>query len=210
MDLLKVLLVDEEGYNPKAHKVLGKWHIGYGHCLDQEQADRELDVMGLDDELDDWSTLELSDEQCEELLAIDVQDALDDALGVFTQDQLDALNPARWCAIISMIFQMGGGGLRKFPSFIKAVLGGDWDRAADEMLWSNGLKKQRRSAWYKQTKERCQEAADAMRVGYFAAYERAPDLPRETPANELTGVADNGLIAQLRVIVDELERRLGL
>jgi len=54
IDLLKRLLHDEEGYNPVAHKVQGKWHIGSGHLLDQAQSDEELEAMGLDDELDDW------------------------------------------------------------------------------------------------------------------------------------------------------------
>lgn len=208
MELLKILLVDEEGYNPKAHKVKGKMHIGYGHCLDQEQTDDELLVMGLDDEEDDWEGFELSDDQCEALLRIDVEDALEDVLHSFTQEELDALEPARWCAIISMVFQMGGGGLRKFPSFIAAVKAGDWDRAADEMLWSNGLKKQRRSAWYKQTKIRCQEAAEAMRVGYFAEYQDASvvAVPRSDGSEVVVYLSD----ATIGQLFEEMASRFGI
>ena len=74
LDLLKKLLVDEEGYNPVAHLVKDKMHIGYGHLLDQEQTEEELEVMQLEDELEDWSGFELNDEQCERLLEIDVED----------------------------------------------------------------------------------------------------------------------------------------
>ena len=203
VDLLKRLLVDEEGYNPHAHKVKGIWHIGYGHCLDQEQSDDELEVMGLEDELDSWNGFELSDEQCDALFEIDVADAQSDALMIFTEDQLDGLNPARWSIVMSMLFQMGAGGVRKFKSFIEAIIRGDWDRAADEMVWSNGLRKKKRSAWYKQTQDRCQEAADAMRVGYFEEYQESEESEQSEVLSTLSDVPTKELIA-------ELSRRCGV
>ena len=192
VDLLKRLLVDEEGYNPHAHQVKGVWHIGYGHCLDQEQSDEELEVMGLDDELDDWDGFELSDAQCDSLFEIDVADALSDAEMIFSPEQLEGLSPARWAVVMSMLFQMGAGGVRKFKSFITAVIGSDWDRASDEMLWSNGLRKKKRSAWYKQTPERCQEAADAMRVGYFDQYQKSPAEAIADVGSALASAAKGG------------------
>ena len=205
LDLFKRLLVDEEGYNPHAHQVKGVWHIGYGHCLDQEQSDDELEVMGLDDELDDWDGFELSDSQCESLFEIDVADALSDAEMIFSADQLDALSPARWAVVMSMLFQMGASGVRKFKSFIAAVIEGDWDRAADEMLWSNGLRKQKRSAWYKQTPDRCQEAADAMRVGYFAEYQSQCEV-----VSSLEQVDVDWSKVSTERLLDQLALRLGV
>lgn len=176
LDLLKKRLVSDEGFNPVAHQVFGKWHIGFGHYLGQEQTDEELEVMGLDDELDDWEGFELTPDQCESLFKIDVEDAFADAQLVFDDNVLDSLTPSRWCVVVEMCYQMGAGGVRKFKSFIAAVIDGDWDRAADEMLWSNGLRRQRRSAWYKQTPDRCQEAADAMRGGSFHGHEVVTDV----------------------------------
>ena len=81
----------------------------------------------------------------------------------FADEELEGLDSQRFCALFNMAFQ--NGSCVKFPSMVNAVKEGDWERAADEMLWSNGLKKNRRSAWYKQTPERCQENADMMRCG---------------------------------------------
>ena len=67
------------------------------------------------------------------------------------------------------------------------------------MLWSNGLKKQRRSAWYKQTPDRCQEMADRMRNGTTSPSQQRSDQA-DAP---LAGATDQELIA-------ELGRRLGI
>ena len=207
LELLKRLLVDKEGFNPEAHEVDGIMHIGFGHCLDQEQTDEELEAMDLEDELDDWTGLRLTEGQCDNLFAIDVQDALEDARSIFPQDVLDALTPSRWAVIMSMVFQMGGGGLRKFKAFIQAVLDGDWDRAADEMLWSNGLRKKKRSAWYKQTPDRCQDAADAMRAGYFDQYEDTVEEVVAEITDELGGFSTEQLIDELLKRFKQLENK---
>ena len=215
IDLFKKLIEDKEGFNPEAHEVDGIMHIGWGHCLDQEQSEAELGAMDLEDELDEWEGLKLSVAQCEALLKIDIDDALADALTIFTEEQLNALNPARWAVLISMFFQMGAGGVRKFQSFITAVVTSDWDRAADEMLWSNGLRKKRRSAWYKQTPGRCQEAADAMRHGYLKAYQEAPSTETGSDTEtvdisiDLVSLTDGELLTWHKRFNDEIERRLG-
>ena len=72
------------------------------------------------------------------------------------------------------------------------------------MLWSNGLKKQRRSAWYKQTPDRCQEMADKMRNG---TVEETPTDQVDTP---LAGMTDQELLNQLNEITKELTKRLGV
>ena len=208
LDLLKRLLVDEEGYNPVAHSVKGKMHIGYGHLLDQDQTEEELEIMGLEDELDDWTGFELNDEQCERLFEIDVDDAQEDALMVFSQDVLDALNPARWAVIISMLFQMGVGSVKKFKSFIAAIVSGDWQRASDEMLWSNGLRKKKRSIWYTQSPTRCQEAADAMRDGYFIEYQKEIADADKSVDESVIGVSL--LDASVGELLEAIASRLGV
>lgn len=181
MDFLKRLLHFEEGFNPKAHKVDGKWHVGYGHCLDQEQDDDELEVMSLDDELEDWEGFELTQEQCDQLFAIDVEDALHSVSREFTIEQLNALGEVRSSLILAMAFQMGS--VRPFKAFRGAVHEQDWDKAAEEMLWSNSELKNKRSKWYLDTPERCQRASDAMRVGYFEALQEETDPFTEVRAN---------------------------
>ena len=43
-NLLRRLLIDEEGCKLEAHLVKEKWHIGIGHNLEIDQTDEELDV----------------------------------------------------------------------------------------------------------------------------------------------------------------------
>ena len=167
-----------------AHLVDGLWHIGHGHLLDAEQSPEELDALGLDDELDDWKGFVIGDVQADVLFCIDVEDARDGALISFTEEELEELDDARWVVVLSMCYQMGS--VSKFKSFIKHVKAGEWDKAADEMEWSNGEKKNRRSAWYKKTTDRCVEAAEAMRVGYWKAYQDDPNADEQQSA--LSGV----------------------
>ena len=97
---------------------------------------------------------------------------------------------------------MGGSVVRKYKNFAKAVKAGDFDLAANEMLRS-GIDPTKPSKWYIQTQERCQRAADAMRVGYFAQYE-------EVDAQDLAVLGDSPLSAFTnQELVTELSRRLG-
>lgn len=161
---LKIHLELKEGRRKEAYKDSeGHWTIGVGHLLDAEQKDDELAAMGLDDELDNWEGFEISEEAIDKLLDIDIEDTLHGLRFSFTDEELEGLDPKRFCALFNMAFQ--NGSCVKFPSMVNAIKDGDWERAADEMLWSNGLKKNRRSAWYKQTPTRCQENADMMRQG---------------------------------------------
>ena len=202
--LLRRLLIDEEGLKLKAYKDSEKqlWHIGIGHNLEIDQTDEELEVLG-DYDQDDPSGLTITKEQAYALFNLDVEDAIEDVYPAFTHEDLDALTSARRAAILSMTFQMGGGGVRKFKNFIAAVKAGDFETAADEMLYAN-VETGRRSAWYRQTPERCQRAADAMRVGYFEKYQDSEINPRPNQVDTvLAGFTDQELI-------EELARRLGI
>ena len=66
-----------------------------------------------------------------------------------------------------MSFQLGGYGVQRWKGMCSAILKGDWQRAGDEMEWSDATKKQKRSAWWTQTRSRCEKSAHAMRTGSF-------------------------------------------
>ena len=195
-NLLRRLLIDEEGCKLEAHQVEGKWHIGIGHNLEIEQTDEELAVLGEFDE-DDPSEFTITEQQAYTLFDIDVQDAIDDVYPAFTDEQLDALGETRRAVILSMLFQQGGAGFRKYKNFIKAVLDEDWEKASYEMVTGS---KGGPSRWLIQTPERCRRAADAMQMGYFEKYQvDTKDVDVERP---LAGATDQELVA-------ELSRRLG-
>ena len=196
--LLRRLLIDEENIELDAHKVKGVWHIGIGHNTEIDQTDEELAILG---DYDDPSTLSITEEQAYALFDIDVEDAYEDVAAIFSKEELAALGETRAAVILSMVFQMGGGGVRKFKNFIAAVKSGDFDTASDEMLFAN-VETKRQSAWFKQTPDRCQRAADAMRHGYFERYQNMEQRIDQVDG-PLSGFTDQELIA-------ELSRRLGL
>lgn len=68
------------------------------------------------------------------------------------------LNDERQAVLISMAYQMGVDGLRKFKKFLAAVKVGDWKTAAEEM---------ENSIWFKQTKQRAIRHRDVMLSGSF-------------------------------------------
>ena len=192
--LLRRLLIDEEGCKLEAYKDSEKklWHIGIGHNLEIEQTDEELAVLGEFDE-DDLSSLTITEQQAHDLFDIDVQDAIEDVYPFFTDEQLESLNETRRAVILSMVFQQGGGAVRKFKNFKSAVLDGDWEKASYEMVTGS---RGGPSLWLKQTPKRCQRAADAMKIGYFKVYQDdIEDLRVDTTA--LAGVTDQELIAEL-------------
>ena len=219
IDYMKAGIKEEEGEvrdESGKHKVYPgpktkKPHVGWGHLLGQEQSEEELAAMGLDEELDDWWQFTITDEVSEALLDIDIQDAIEGLhptkrLDGWTEEQLEELDPERYVALINMAFQMGGYGVRKkFPSFMKAVKAEDWDRAADEMMWSNGLKKQRRSQWWNDSWERCELMAEKMRNGTVAKI-ASPDPEYYDPEKHSDDA--NTLIAEIREKLNKLEEML--
>ena len=166
-NVLKKILEEEEGLELTTYPgpLTGLPHIGIGHLLGQEQDEEELNIMALHDELDDWTGFAITKEQAYELLEYDIHQSVIRLPLVVDEAVLEAIGEARRTVLCLMEYQMGVGGIHKFKSFLQALKDGDYDRAADELLWSNGLRKQRRSAWYQQTPERCQEMSDIIRSG---------------------------------------------
>ncbi len=66
------------------------------------------------------------------------------------------LNTARRVVILSMAFNLGISGLKKFKNMIKAIEVGDFDQASNEM---------KQSTWSKQVKSRENKLSKIMRSG---------------------------------------------
>lgn len=163
IQLLKEALEHKEGRRNKAYKDSeGYWTIAIGHLLNP-QTDAELEILGLEDDLDSWEGFEITDEQIEALLDHDINETMHRLGNAFDAELLESLDPKRFMACFQMAYQIGS--VTGFPAFCNAVRQGDWDRAADEMLYRNGLKKGVWSLWRKQTPKRCQDMAELMRVG---------------------------------------------
>ena len=206
----------EEGLEIEAYidKISKKWHIAYGHLLDQVQTDAELEIMGIEEEPDSWEGFSVTKEQAEALLYQDIEDAIVSLAPTWTEDDLEALDTERYIALISMTYQMGGHKVQNgFPAFTQAVLNEDWDRAADEMMWRDGLKKQKRSAWYRQTPDRCQRMANRMRTGVIETDSTEPDDAPEASVfdmADLSTLSDAELISAQNKIHADIAKRLGV
>lgn len=221
MELLKKVLEFEEGLKLNAYKDSeGIWHIGYGHNLEIDQTPEELKVLGpefvkfYDEERHDFEVLSITQEQADALLMVDVDDAIDDLHPAFTKDDVNKLNDARYVILISMAFQMGGGGVRKFKNFILAVKEERWDDAANEMLFADP-EVGRKSRWFIKTPKRCQRAADAMRLGFIAMFQETPRVPTNVEVSNpvekveimLADAEEDQLLNVIDILVDELRKR---
>ena len=175
-----------------------KIHIAYGHLLDAEQSTRELKAMGLDDELDNWDGFTIPDGAEEELLDIDIDDTMKALYVEFDEHELGKLDSVRFIALFSMAYQQGS--VVKFPAMIEAIKREDYERAADEMLWSCGLKKQRRSIWYQQTSDRCQKMSDAMRWGTWEKPEKDPvtEIAESLKQSDLQSYTHDQLLTEIK------------
>ena len=69
-----------------------------------------------------------------------------------------ALDSARQGVLVNMCFNLGLSGVMKFQNMRRALLAGDFDRAADEMLDSR---------WARQVGNRAIELATQMRTGVW-------------------------------------------
>lgn len=64
-------------------------------------------------------------------------------------------------AIVNWIFQLGAGAPEKFPRATRAIQEGDWERAANEWLYSDP-KTKRWSQWRRQTQDRCEQESERL------------------------------------------------
>ena len=149
IDTLKAMLTHYEGerltvyLGPQGHPT-----VGIGHKVVPSDRLRVGDTI--------------SQRRSNRFFVTDVAVASDAAVKLIPN--FDELNAARQHVVVGMIFQLGEAGVRKFHNFLDAVNRGDYDAAAQEMLYANP-KTKRMSAWCKETPKRCSEMAEQMRRG---------------------------------------------
>lgn len=91
----------------------------------------------------------ITDEMISELLEISLAAVITDCLEIWPD--MPKYSDLRQEALVDVIFNMGPGKvLRTFPSFVRAVKRQDWQRAADELKYVDGLKKVRLSLYWTQ------------------------------------------------------------
>ena len=135
MTRLMDMLERHEGRRDRPYRcTAGKLTIGVG---------RNLDDRGL------------SDDEIDYLLANDVKECIRD-LGRFPY--WITLDDVRRDALVSMRFNLGAGGFRRFVGMNSALAAGDYGKAADCMM---------DSIWARQVGGRAVELANMMRTGRY-------------------------------------------
>ena len=150
--IARKLISQEEGDKLKAYKDhLGKLTVGRGHLLDQEQSPEELEVLGTNTFDENFT---ITQEQSDALFEIDYDEAVEDI--VFILPDFDEIDEVRQAVLISQVFQLGMGGVRKFKNYLASVRGRDWDAAAEHSMDSLAAR---------QTPDRWKRQAEMLRTG---------------------------------------------
>ena len=134
METLKANIKEAEGLRLYPYRdSTGHLTIGYGRCLENGISKAEAEIM----------------------LEADLYHASDQYLRI-PCGKIKYLNQNRRRVIVEMIFNLGLGGVLKFKKMWAAIIAGDFDLAAEEMLDSR---------WARQVKGRAVRMAYEMRDG---------------------------------------------
>ncbi len=151
MEKLKEELRRDEGLELKPYQcTAGHWTCGYGH---------NLEAAGVaQDAIDKLRASGITLEQAERWLDDDIHLAFNiavDWLGGVMYDVTGYLSDGRQRVLVNMVFNLGGR-IFRFKRLRAAILAGDFETAADEML---------NSKWAAQVGDRAKRLAEMMRVG---------------------------------------------
>lgn len=177
-----------EGREHKMYMLDGIPHIGIGHnIIGRRLAEKTLEVLGIEDETD-LMRATLTDDQVDYLFERDLDIAIQDAIDVVGADTFDKLSSERQDVLVDMSYNLGKPKFMKFKKMLAAVVAGDFNEAANQILDSDAARDPL-------TKERYENLAAQM---------RGDEGPKPGQvASALSGVTDQELIA-------ELTRRLGI
>jgi lysozyme len=144
-DRLKKSIVANEGYRQRPYQDhLGIWTVGYGHNINEHRLDT-LTRLGTVGELMGWLS---SKNMHESWLDADIDRAIADSIRWIGDGSYQRLTDAQREVIAEMAYQMGLSRLAGFVNFRQAILRGDTQAAASEMLASK---------WARQTPRRAED-----------------------------------------------------
>ena len=150
------LLVDQEGVRARPYDDFNAKTLVRGHTI------RGTVTVGV------GHTGPLPDDVIETLLKRDIQTAVTD-LGALLGEHVPPAHSARWCALVSLAFNLGRDGLAGFARMLAAIRAGDWDRAADELIYRNPADRTAgRTPYAKQAPKRAASNAMMLRTGSWS------------------------------------------
>lgn len=162
LDALRNIIKREEGLKLIPYKDnQGVLTVGYGLNLAQEKAVAELKKVGIDkDELISGKT-QLTSDQAEALMNINIEHSLEIARSIFPK--FNSFGAGRQHAVIDMIYNLGEDRFKKFDNTINFIRRGKWDRAAKEILLNS--RRDGPSKYMKQVPNRATRNSDRLLRG---------------------------------------------
>ncbi len=156
MESLKDMIRRHEGIKLKPYPCsLGHMTIGIGHLLTNDLPHDIAEYL--------YANGEITEAMAEEVLDLDIAEAERVAEILFYN--FKGLTENRKMAFVDLCFNMGIKGVSKFKGMRKAVMKSDWELAADELMWHNGVTKDKLSDYYTQVKGRAIENVKLIREG---------------------------------------------
>jgi GH24 family phage-related lysozyme (muramidase) len=182
-DRIKRDLRRDEGLSLRVYVDRNVFSIGWGHQITDPEVIAVLRARGVGTA--EIPTLEITEAEAERLFNLDVAQACKDAATLFTNVG-DIASEARRRTLVCLVFQLGATQLRRgFPQFVAAVDRQDWQRAADELLFVDGLTKTTPSDYSRQTPERAQRYTDVLVEG-------KAEIPLPASLGQAVGLAAGG------------------
>ncbi len=119
------------------------WTVGVGRNMESNGFSKAecLEILGnanlsIGQQIAKLQTQNLTEEQVNSLLETDIKTAYDNLVKIFGNKTFDYFSQNRQVVLISMMFNLGDGGFRKFRQMIEAIQRGDWTRAVIE-FWES-------------------------------------------------------------------------
>ena len=142
VNIFKEEIIIDEGIKYEVYlDHLGKATCGIGHLILKTDPEYKLAIGD-----------KITGERVDELFLQDIETVLEDCVKLY--DNFYELPEEAQHIIANMLFNMGLPTLKKFKGMRKAVLAGDWQKAADEMV---------NSKWYRQVPNRAERLVKRMR-----------------------------------------------
>ena len=134
---LRLALEQYESCNLQRHEVQGIDHIGYGINLETPLPDELLEYLGVEDEDD---IQEITQEQADCMFDRFIDVAHQDAISIYGYDVFNALSPIRQEVLVNLSYNLGYSRLKAFRKMNAAVMAGDYNEAALQMLDSKAAR----------------------------------------------------------------------
>jgi len=149
-DELRDQLIRHEGMRLKSYDdTTGNRTIGVGFNLERKDAKEVIESMGLNYYNVYNGSQKITEKQTMKLLDITIEEAKNDVKRLYGRRFFNLPKKVQ-NILINLMFNMGYNTFRQFKNFKNEILEGDWEGAAEQLMYSVSKEDGRYSRWWKQ------------------------------------------------------------